>query len=47
MTFTDSREAGKSVRTDRRAEADARRFSISDAEVEELARTRVDHRAAL
>src|SRR6187397_714507 len=38
MTFTDSREAGKSVRTDTVSEADRRRFSISDADVEELAR---------
>ena len=38
MTFTDSREAGKSVRTDPVPESDRRKFSISDAEVEELAR---------
>src|SRR5258706_14029622 len=38
MTFTDAREAGKSVRTDPVSEADRRRFSITDAEVEELAR---------
>jgi pyruvate,water dikinase len=37
MTFTDSREAGKSVRTDTVSEADRRRFSLTDADVEELA----------
>src|SRR3954462_4035923 len=38
MTFTDAREAGKSVRTDPVSEADRRRFSISDADVEDLAK---------
>ena len=38
MTFTDERAAGKSVRTDEVPEAERRRFSISDAEIEELAR---------
>ncbi len=38
MTFTDSRVAGKSVQTLEVPEAERRRFSISDAEVEELAR---------
>ncbi len=38
MTLTDARAAGKSVRTEPVAEGDRRRFSISDAEVEELAR---------
>ncbi len=38
MTFTDARTAGKSVRTDPVGEVDRRKFSISDAEVEELAR---------
>ena len=38
MTFTDARAAGKSVRTDPVPEAERRRFSISDADVEELAR---------
>ena len=37
MTFTDSREAGKSVRTDTVSEVDRRRFSLNDADVEELA----------
>jgi pyruvate, water dikinase len=38
MVFSDSREAGRSVRTLDVAPADRRRFSITDAEVEELAR---------
>ena len=38
MTFTGARSAGKSVQTSEVAEAERRRFSISDAEVEELAR---------
>jgi pyruvate,water dikinase len=38
MTFTDAREAGKSVRTDPVPESERRRFSITDAECEELAR---------
>jgi pyruvate,water dikinase len=38
MTFTNSRSAGKSVETSEVAEAERRRFSISDAEIEELAR---------
>jgi len=38
MTFTDARSAGKSVRTHEVPEAERRQFSISDAEVEELAR---------
>ena len=38
MTFTDARSAGKSVQTHEVPEAERRQFSISDAEVEELAR---------
>jgi pyruvate,water dikinase len=38
MTFTSERAAGKSVRTDEVPETERRRFSISDAEVTELAR---------
>jgi pyruvate,water dikinase len=38
MVYADGNEAGKSIRTVEVAEADRRRFSISDAEVEELAR---------
>ncbi len=38
MTFTDARSAGKSVQTNDVPENERRRFSISDAEVEELAR---------
>jgi len=38
MTFTDARSAGKSVQTTEVAEHERRRFSISDAEIEELAR---------
>ncbi len=38
MTFTDARSAGKSVQTNEVPEIERRRFSISDAEVEELAR---------
>ncbi len=38
MTFTDARTAGNSVKTEAVGEAERRRFSISDAEVEELAR---------
>src|ERR1700716_228569 len=38
MTFTDARTAGKSVRTDAVPESERRRFSIDDADVEELAR---------
>ena len=38
MTFTDARSAGQSVRTNEVPEAERRRFSITDAEVEELAR---------
>ncbi|HWA14570.1 MAG TPA: phosphoenolpyruvate synthase [Burkholderiales bacterium] len=38
MVFTDSRAAGRSVRTLEVPEAERRRFSITDAEVEELAR---------
>jgi pyruvate,water dikinase len=38
MVYGDSTEAGGSVKTVTVAEADRRRFSISDAEVEELAR---------
>ena len=38
MTFTDARSAGKSVRTNEVPEAERRRFSITDGEVEELAR---------
>lgn len=38
MVFSDSRQAGRSVRSVDVAHADRRRFSISDAEVEELAR---------
>jgi pyruvate,water dikinase len=38
MVFTDSRQAGKSVRTIEVPEAERRKFSISDAEVMELAR---------
>ncbi|HEX4985151.1 MAG TPA: phosphoenolpyruvate synthase [Burkholderiales bacterium] len=38
MVFTQEREAGRSVRTLDVPEAERRRFSISDAEVEELAR---------
>jgi len=38
MCFADSREAGRSVRTLDVPEAEQRRFSITDAEVEELAR---------
>ena len=38
MCFADSREAGRSVRTLDVPEAEQRRFSISDAEVEQLAR---------
>jgi len=38
MTFTDARSAGRSVRTNEVPEAERRRFSITDAEVEELAR---------
>ncbi|MFN7086190.1 MAG: phosphoenolpyruvate synthase, partial [Burkholderiales bacterium] len=38
MVYSDDRQAGRSVKTIAVAEADRRRFSISDAEVEELAR---------
>ncbi len=38
MIFADTRQAGLSVRTVEVPEADRRRFSITDAEVEELAR---------
>ncbi len=38
MVFTDSRSAGRSVQTLDVSEAEQRRFSITDAEVEELAR---------
>ena len=38
MTFTDARSAGKSVTTGPVPEEERRRFSISDADVEELAR---------
>jgi pyruvate,water dikinase len=38
MVFSDKREAGRSVLTLDVPEADRRKFSISDAEVEELAR---------
>ena len=38
MTFTDARSAGKSVQTNEVPESERRRFSISDAEIEELAR---------
>ncbi len=38
MTFTDARTAGKSVQTIEVPETERRKFSISDAEVEELAR---------
>ncbi len=38
MTFTDARAAGESVRTEPVAQHERSRFSISDAEVEELAR---------
>jgi pyruvate,water dikinase len=38
MVYTDEREAGRSVKTVNVSEADRRRFSITDAEVEELAR---------
>ena len=38
MVFTDARAAGRSVQTLDVPEAEQRRFSISDAEVEELAR---------
>ena len=39
MIYTDARnEAGRSVKTVEVPEADRRRFSITDAEVEELAR---------
>jgi pyruvate,water dikinase len=38
MVFSDSREAGRSVRTLDVPEAERRRFSITDAEMEELAR---------
>ena len=37
MVYADARQAGRSVRTVDVSEADRRRFSISDAEVEELA----------
>jgi pyruvate,water dikinase len=38
MTFTDARSAGKSVQTHEVPEVERRKFSISDTEVEELAR---------
>jgi len=38
MTYGDATQAGKSVRTEQVPEAERRRFSITDAEVEELAR---------
>ncbi len=38
MTFTDARSAGRSVVTHEVPEAERRRFSINDAEIEELAR---------
>ena len=38
MTFTDARSAGKSVQTHEVPEVERRKFSISDSEVEELAR---------
>ena len=38
MVYTDDRQAGRSVKTINVPEADRRRFSITDAEVEELAR---------
>ena len=38
MTFTDARSAGKSVQTTEVPEIERRRFSISDTEIEELAR---------
>src|SRR5207344_248194 len=38
MVFSDSREAGRSVRTLDVPNVDRQRFSITDAEVEELAR---------
>ena len=38
MTFTDARAAGKSVQTSEVPEGERRHFSITDAEVEELAR---------
>ncbi len=38
MVFSDAREAGRSVRTLDVPEAERRRFSITDAEMEELAR---------
>jgi pyruvate,water dikinase len=38
MIFTDANQAGRSVKTVDVAEAERRKFSISDAEVEELAR---------
>ena len=41
MVFTDEREAGRSVRTVDVREGDRRRFSIGDAEVEQLARDAV------
>jgi pyruvate,water dikinase len=38
MVYTDARTAGRSVKTVEVAEADRHRFSVSDAEVEQLAR---------
>lgn len=38
MVFTDARQAGRSVKTVEVTEAERRKFSISDSEVEELAR---------
>jgi pyruvate,water dikinase len=38
MVYTDARQAGRSVKTIDVAEAERRKFSISDSEVEELAR---------
>ncbi|HYC48401.1 MAG TPA: phosphoenolpyruvate synthase [Burkholderiales bacterium] len=38
MTYADGTQAGKSVKTESVSEAERRRFSVSDAEVEELAR---------
>ena len=38
MVFSDAREAGRSVRTLDVPEAERRRFSITDPEMEELAR---------
>ena len=47
MVFSDTREAGRSVRTWTCPKPSGARFSITDADVEELAALRPDHRAAL